>query len=230
MYGRKQKEKFVLKNVALTLTTLCGNPVFICLSPPTRLASSGQGSPVTFLWVSGRRLRRYRAQCLLCEWPSRLGGGRGRQKIKYSPVLLTYVVLMWNNLVDGGYHYYYCCWYNHTHELSNVCIEWTLWVLAAHNLVSFLRVVWPSFSPGEPSSPTLNPCDLERASLLGAKNGHVTQTWPISAAQSPGYSWFSNGHVTRAKLMKLDLRTFARDIEEEELFSAGLAKLAEFSL
>lgn len=30
--------------------------------------------------------------------------------------------------------------------------------------------------------------------------------------------------------MKLDLRSFARDIEEEELFSAGLAKLAEFSL
>lgn len=152
------------------------------------------------------------------------------KKIKYSPVLLTYVVLMWNNLVDGGYHYYYRCWYNHTHELSNVCIEWTLWVLAAHNLVSFLRVVWPSFSSGEHSSPTLNPCDLERASLLGAKNGRVTQTWPISAAQSPGYSWFSNGHMTRAKLMKLDLRTFARDIEEEELFSAGLAKLAEFSL
>ena len=29
--------------------------------------------------------------------------------------------------------------------------------------------------------------------------------------------------------MRLDLRTFARDIEEEELFPAGLAKLAEFS-
>lgn len=76
---------------------------------------------------------------------------------------------------------------------------------------------------------TLSPWDLDEASLLGAKNGHVTQTRLISVIQSPGYNWLSNGHMTQARPMRLDLRTFARDIEEEELFPTGLAKLAEFS-
>ena len=78
-------------------------------------------------------------------------------------------------------------------------------------------------------SSTLDPCDLDEASLLGAKNGPVTQTRLISVIQSPGYKWLSNGHMTQAKPMRLDLRTFARDIEKEKLFPTGLAKLAEFS-
>lgn len=46
-------------------------------------------------------------------------------------------------------------------------------------------------------SSTLNPYDLDEASLLGAKNGHITQTGLISVIQSPGYKWLSNGHMTK---------------------------------
>lgn len=112
----------------------------------------------------------------------------------------------------------------HTHELSNVYIERTLWLWAAHNLFSFLQVVSPSSFFQEPYFPYSQPAWFgypEPCSLVPARD-------PDLASQESPVSWLQLAPWWAHDPSRANETWSLWRFWEEELLSP--AKLAEFSL